>query len=161
MVELTQEIIDWYAKRGKELSKMTDPKRIMPQGLKRGQVEVAAIMYYNDIIEDDFKKRVLVIGGQCLQILSSSSAEINKIRGYIKIAWDVWEIAHTVNANEYIENQRKALEASKTIQDMEDKHHAYVELSMKSEAKTRREQRALVVGLWCWLVWEIYRGFGG
>ena len=145
--ELTQEIIDWYTVRGKNLSALTDPSR-MPPRVTREQVEVAAIKFYNEIQHDDFNARMLIL---------KSGKELK----YIRIAWEIWDMAKSVNAEEYAEGHKKMLGAAKIIQDMDEKHRAYAELSIKSEDRTRREQRALAAGLWLWLIWETYRAFGG
>lgn len=156
--ELTQEILDWYAIRGKELSKMTDPSR-MPPKVTRGQVEVAAVRFFHNIQHDDFKARVLTLkDGRTLK--------------YIRIAWEIWEMAKAVDAEEYVEGQKKMLGATKIIQSMDDNHRRYAETAEgiiqglndeieEASHRHKRERWALVAGLYCWLAWELYRAFGG
>lgn len=161
--ELTQEIIDWYEKRGKYWSEMTSPSR-MPTRITREQVEVAAIRFYNNIQSDDFVARILTME-KCQYYPNG------KKLNYIDIVWEVWGLAKAVQAEEYAEGQKKLLGAHKIIQDMERNHRDYAETAEKiikelnSEVeevhKSLREQWALVVGLWLWLFWEINRALGG
>lgn len=140
MVKLKPEIVAWYARRGKSIDKQIEPHR-MPVGVTRQQVELAAIEYYNSIASDDFEARCLTLKG-------------GKKRKYINIVWDVYGIAKEIKAVEYIEDQQKAFQISEIVEQMDDKHRAFAK-------KMTAERRALVVALWCWLIWETYCAFGG
>ena len=147
MVILKPEIVAWYARRGKDISKQIEPHR-MPTGVLREQVEVAAIEYYNGVASDDFEARRLVLKN-------------GKERKYLDIVQDVYEIAKEIKAVEYIEGHQKAYQTSEIINKMDDKHRAFADKMNASVARLKRERRALAVALWCWLIWEIYRAIGG
>lgn len=147
MVTLKPEIVAWYARRGKDVSKQIEPHR-MPVGVVREQVEVAAIEYYNSIDSDDFAARCLIL-------------KSGRERKYIDIVWDVYEIAKEIKAVEYIEGQQKAFQVSEVVEKMDDKHRAFAEKTAQAIKRLKVQRGVLVVALWCWLIWETYRALGG
>lgn len=137
MAGLKQGVINWYATRGKDLTKLKDPRR-MPTGVTPEQVELAAITFYNDIAKDEFDNRLLTL-------------KSGKKLKYLGIAWEVWRIAKEIDAAQYVQSHQVLVESSNLMEQMDEKHQEFA-----GQAKRVEYHRDFLLGcLYAWLAREV------